>query len=249
MSSVTQRIKEIKQPKGGYLNIKNFEVTTFSDNFTLEKENINPSTVGLAVDYLTRFMLEGDIQKAFEISIMGAFLVGQLQNAAILLNNIYGLDSRSISCACKMCGYDVAFRSGVQHFNGVNHINPDNDTINNIRIMVLRSINFAERFGPITKYGFTFDGGYTHTINAGDGDFLTKDTLWDFKVSRKEPTSKYTLQILIYYIMGKHSAFRYYDDIKNIGLFNPRLNKMYIYNMENIDENIIREIEKDIICY
>ena len=249
MASVTQRIKEIKQPKGGFLSIKRFETTTFNDGFELKNENLHPSTVGLAVDYLTRFMIEGDVQKAFEISIMGAFLVGQLQTAAILLNNIDGLDARSITCACKLCGYDVAFRSGVQHFSNIEHINPDKNTIENIRIMVIRSLNFIERFGPITKHGFTFEGGYTHTVNAGDGDFLTEDTLWDFKVSKKEPSTKYTLQILMYYIMGKHSVHEYFDSIHNIGLFNPRLNKMYVLNADSIDENIIKQVEEDVICY
>ena len=249
MASVTQRIKEIKQPKGGYLNIKNFEITIFNDGIELKKENIHPSITGLAVDYLTRFIVEGDVQKAFEISILGAYIVGQLDKAAILLNYIDGLDNTSIICACKLCAYDVAFRCGPQHFNNIEHINPDSDTINNIRTMVNRSLDFIERFGPITKYGFTFEGGYTHTVNAGDGDFLTSDTLWDFKVSKKEPSTKYTLQILIYYIMGKHSVNKYFDDIKNIGLFNPRLNKMYILNTDLINEYIIKDIEENVICY
>lgn len=48
--------------------------------------------------------------------------------------------------------------------------------------------------------GFTFKGGYSPIVTAGDGDYLTKDTLWDFKVSKKELNSKHTLQLLMYYI-------------------------------------------------
>ena len=32
---------------------------------------------------------------------------------------------------------------------------------------------------------------YTETVSAGDGDFLTSDTLWDFKVSKSKPTNKH----------------------------------------------------------
>ena len=54
----------------------------------------------------------------------------------------------------------------------------------------------------LQKMVFTFEGGYTNIVSSGDGDYLTEDTLWDFKVSKEEPKSKYTLQLLMYYIMG-----------------------------------------------
>ena len=250
MASVTQRINQIKQPYGGYLNIKNFDIFYINDgNILNEKENVNPSTVGLVVDYMSRFMTGTVITEAFKISILGALIANQLDVAAEYLNNITGLDDNSIFYACKMCGFDVAFRAGIEHFSDTKHINPNKDTIENIRIMINRSINFFKDFGPVLVDGFTFEGGYTETINAGDGDFLTKDTLFDFKVSKKEPTSKYTLQILIYYIMGLHSIHSYFKDITNIGLFNPRLNKIYICPVERINKDIINQIEKEVICY
>ena len=48
--------------------------------------------------------------------------------------------------------------------------------------MVLRSLAFIENYGPIIKDGFTFEGGYTDIVSSGDGDYLTENTLWDFKV-------------------------------------------------------------------
>ena len=250
MASVTQRINQIKQPYGGYLNIKNFDIFHIDDGNKLnEKENINPSIVGLVVDYMSRFISGTVITEAFKISILGAMIAKQLDVAADYLNNITGLDDNSIFYACKMCGFDVAFRAGIEHFSDTKHINPNKDTIENIRIMINRSIHFFENFGPVIVDGFTFEGGYTKTINAGDGDFLTKDTLFDFKVSKNEPTTKYTLQILVYYIMGMHSIHSYFKDIANIGLFNPRLNKVYICPIERIDNDIINQIEKDVICY
>ena len=62
-------------------------------------------------------------------------------------------------------------------------MNPDYNTIENIRTMVERSIKFNEQYGPVTAQGFTFEpSGYSTTVLAGDGDYLTKDTLLDFKV-------------------------------------------------------------------
>ena len=39
MVSVTQRIKQIKQPRGGYLPVKTFTVTTLDDGQVLNPED------------------------------------------------------------------------------------------------------------------------------------------------------------------------------------------------------------------
>ena len=58
MYSVTKRISMIKQPRGGYINKKELVVTQLDDGITLnENENIHASLVGLAVDYMTRFLM------------------------------------------------------------------------------------------------------------------------------------------------------------------------------------------------
>lgn len=59
MCSVTQRISKIKQPRGGYIKPKEFEQTMLDGGGIDElhpEENVSPSLVGIAVDYLTRFM-------------------------------------------------------------------------------------------------------------------------------------------------------------------------------------------------
>lgn len=58
MASVTQRIKQIKQPYGGYLKPAMFKTIKLTSADTLfPEENINAGIVGMAVDYLTRFIL------------------------------------------------------------------------------------------------------------------------------------------------------------------------------------------------
>ena len=98
--------------------------------------------------------------------------------------------------------------------------------------MVERSIAFWKKYGPITKDGFTFEkNGYTKTVDSGDGDYLTEDTLWDFKVSKSKPTNKHTLQLLMYWIMGQHSGKPEFKNITKLGIFNPRLNTVYTLNI------------------
>ena len=52
MSSVTQRISKIKQPRGGYINRKSFACITLEDEITLNtQENIHPSLIGLVIAF------------------------------------------------------------------------------------------------------------------------------------------------------------------------------------------------------
>lgn len=111
-------------------------------------------------------------------------------------------------------------------------------------IDILRSIDFFEKFGPVIKFEFTFEGGYTKVVGSGDGDFMTKDTLWDMKVLKKEIENKHTYQLLVYYIMRLHSKDSRYKNIKFLGIFNHGLNKVYRYIVDNISSETILRIEE-----
>ena len=250
MVSVMRRIKETKQPRGGYIKPKDFNVIELNDGIDLYgEENVHSNLIGLAVDYLTRFTMGTSLEKAFEISLRGASNVNESDYAEELLNGISGLDDNSIENACKLVGFDVAFRAGIAGYKPVHTIQPDFLTIANIRIMVNRGLNFFKLYGPTVKDGFTFEGGYTSSINTGDGDFLTENTLWDFKVSKSAPTNKHTLQLLIYYLMGVHSIHSEFKQIENLGIFNPRLNKVYLLPISTISNEIINEVNTTVIGY
>ena len=268
MASVTGRISAIKQPRGGYVKPSEFDAIIFNDGIILNAdENIPASLVGLTVDYLTRFVMGNDIAEAFKISLQGAMVAEKFGvNKAIniankLLGGIKGIDEASIINACKLVTFDVWFRNpvGAMMVNGYNEIKPDNKTVMNIQTMVKRSITFFEKYGPITKDGFTFEsakpsnndtnGGYTITVDCGDGDFLTADTLWDFKVSKSKPTSKHTLQLLMYWIMGQHSGQTIFKNITKLGIFNPRLNTVYLLDISKVSADTIQIVEDEVICY
>ena len=178
MVSVTQRIKHNKQPRGGYLPVKTFTVTTLDDGQVLDpEESITASLVGTAVDYLSRFKDGTSVEEAFKISLLVARAMRMEAKAIGLLDDVKGLDDLSITKACQLAGFDSAFRAGPLAYRPVEGIVPDQATIANIRTMVERSLSFFKAFGPVTADGFTMEGAYTATITTGDGDFLTKNTL------------------------------------------------------------------------
>lgn len=265
MSSVTGRIGEINQPRGGYIKPSQFEEIIFNDGIELNEENVHASIIGMVIDYMTRFMSGASVEEAFKISVrgyqekirfMGDDIVHKDNSKKLdidsLLEQIKGLDDKSIIAACKACTYDVWFRNPAGAFmaKGADETTPDKATIENIKIMVNRSLAFWEKYGPVIVDGFTFEkDGYTDTVNSGDGDYLTADTMWDFKVAKSKPTNKNTLQLLMYWIMGQHSGKNEFKGIKRLGIFNPRLNSAYLLDLSVVSAEVIKEVETKVICY
>ena len=259
MYSVSARSRAYKQPRGGFLPVRNLNKTVLDSPIALyprTDETVPAGDMGMAVDYLSRFMDGATAEEAFKFSLCGAANAemvkkGSRAKAEAMVQNIRGLDDDSIRTALKLVRYDVWFRNYSAALLVQNpDPEPSAETIENVRTMVNRSLVFFKTYGPVTKDGFDFaPGGYTDIVYCGDGDFLTKDTLWDFKVSSKAPTSYYTLQLLMYYIMGKHSGNPVFDPITHIGIFNPRLNTVYTTDMANISKDVLQTVEQDVIGF
>lgn len=265
MYSVTGRVKSVKQPRGGYISPKQFAVAKAESksvvsgtDWTNFDGNVHASIVGLVVDYFTRYMLGEELLKAFEIPCTGAILAEKLRGyekasdeAYCYLNGIKQIDDESITNACKLVTFDVWCRSpkDAEMAKRAAEINPDESTLFYITVMILRCLSFWEKYGPIVKSGFTFDGAYTNVVSRGDGDYLTKDTLWDVKVSKNPPTSKHTLQLLMYWIMGQHTGKKEFVDIGKLGIFNPKSNLIYTLNVADIPSDTIKVVEREVICY
>lgn len=250
-------------PYGGILKSTDFTVTSFSDKYEIcEKENIDAGIIGSTVEYLSEYLLESELEKVFKIPIQGAEIAKQflgdstrsdcVNDLRVFLSNIKGLDDNSIINACRATAYGVWYRNKLSALFGGNpiFINPDRKTIDNIKIMVERCHAYFLKNGPIKEIGFRFEnGGYSDVVTEGDGDILTKDTLWDLKTSKKNPTTDDRIQLIMYYVMALHSKKRIFRGIKRIGFFNPRLNKEYICDVKNISKEVIKTIEDDYICY
>lgn len=249
--SVTQRIKQVKQPRGGYINPKDLMVVSLGDGADALNpvENVHASLMGLAVDYMTRFMIGSSVADVFSISLSGAQIIDEMDLAQELLVGIKGLDDKSIVCAVKLGGFDVCRRAGAMGYKPVQDINPNADTIENIRVMVQRAMHFFDVYGPKVMDDFTFEEGYTPTVSTGDGDFLTVDTLWDFKVSKMPVKKEYTLQLLMYWRMGLHSVHPEFRDVKYLGIYNPRTNEVSRIAVTDIPQGVIDEVESKVICY
>ena len=92
----------------------------------------------------------------------------------------------------------------------------------------------------------TMDVFFVVLILALIGHFLQFDY---FKVSKSKPTKDHTLQLLIYSIMGKKSIHKEFENIKKLGIYNPRLNIVYTLDMKLINKDLIETISSEVIGY
>ncbi|WP_338487953.1 hypothetical protein [Ruoffia tabacinasalis] len=249
--SVTQRVKGVKQPWGGYLKRVDFDEVCLGDGQeTLhENENVHASLIGMAVDYMARFMMGSPVDEAFKISLIGAKMKNKIRTANKLKRNITGLDGESIVNAIKLSGFDVVYRNNGFSYVPVSEIKPDQNTIENVRTMIQRTLDFFNIYGPVTLEGFDFEGAYTRNIASGDGDFLTEDTLWDLKVLKGYISKNHTLQLLVYWRMGLRTVQTEFQSIRYLGIYNPRKNTVHRLNVDQITEETIKIVDQEIIGY
>lgn len=265
-------VKEL-EPKFSY-----FERTLFEDGAKLNsEEKIDPSVIGTAVDALTRFLISRDFDDAFKVSRLGTiwgltfaqdFISGSERQRIKIMREvtelvdktmakiksaIKGLDEKSILLACYLCSFDRYYRRGGA-YNPKNHELPrDRASVQNIRTYVKRSLDFFADRGEI-MCGVDFpEEAFGSKVTNGDGDYLTSDTLWEMKTVRENTLKKsapnYIRQLLIYWRMCCHSEDDFFEDIKRIGIFNPRSNTAYTLALSEIPEGLIRHIDEVIIGY
>ncbi|MEG2269826.1 MAG: hypothetical protein RR909_02350 [Bacilli bacterium] len=242
MSTVTKVVQMIKNPSQ-FISIGEFKQNQFNDEFVLnEAEVLKGNIVGIAVDALTRTIITKNGLKAFFASLTGARNIGLEKMAKDLLDNVTGTDDLSILNACKLAHFDILYRSpatAAAYFKLPNKLELDQATTENIRILVNRTLAYLSSKGPLIDCGFSFEGGYTDVITAGDGDYICGDTMIDVKVLKQKFLSSHALQVLIYYLLGLNTEEEEYTGIKHLALFNPRLNIEYVIDISNIPEEQI----------
>lgn len=258
MQSVTQVVKAFKQPRGGFIKPKEFEEVKFDDGKTiLDGGCVHQQIIGMSVDYLTRYELGQDRDEAFRIQLMGADIAAKHNLECALkqrdiLNFVNGLDDDQITAACMLQTFDVWYRNIGQamYCKSADEIFISDIDIENIRTLVQRQIHMLNENGPIKSYGFDFQpNGYSRKITTGDGDFLTADTMIDLKVQKNKPTNKHTLQLAVYWLMGKMSGNYIFNGIHYIAIANPWINSYYRLDMNNLDSSVVTSIAKDVIGY
>ena len=244
MVSLTRRIDQIKQPYGGFISKYFYNIRMFDDG---EQDRLptgrstQAQLKGLIVDYLVRVLLGESPENAFRVSIMGADMVSESifakKNLSLIADN--PTDDESITAAYHLVRYDVVVRRGAQFYQSKSRTNLTPEDFVEIRTMILRTVNFFnDQNQDILDMGITFEGGYNNYVSSADADFISQNTLWDLKTSSSDPTSKDSLQLLGYYLLGLRSKNDLFKQVDTLGIYNPRLNISYTIQLSEIPYNI-----------
>lgn len=234
-----------------------WEESCFEDENQLNnEERVDSGIVGSAVDYLSRMMITGDKSKAFEISMLFKkipFFANHTDSwvcnhADTLLEKITGLDDLSIIRACNLVCFDLIIRTSYADFlkgyNQCANLPPEDykSTVENIRVMVQRCIEYFKGCAPVTETGFCV----RYESLKGDGDFVTETALVDLKTSKRKTSQKDKRQLFLYWYAGLHTEGLDFSKIDTLSIFNPRLNMAWKLKTSQFTEELLEDA--DMFC-
>lgn len=265
MTPLMEIAKTANQPEGGFLPVYCLEQIYGAPDKDLHPfymENLPPRFASTLVDSISKFLAGAPLETAFHRTIVGAEMAEEYYPDSVNrvkwhLARIRGIDRNSIFHAFEAVQYNdwyYNFLGALVQFQKNEEEKPsfpNRASLENVQLLIERSMAFFEVFGPVVQYDVPFSpNGYTgKTKGNAESDFLTKDTLWEFRVSRFRPNCHHTLQMLMYYIMGKHSQNPLYDTVTTIGIYNPFLDIVFRYNMSDMPVEYLREVELDILGF
>lgn len=238
MIPVTAWARKVKQPRGGYLPVKSMYAERFDDGRTMNPvENLNPGTVGTAVDYISRVMAGGDVRDVFRLPIAGAEKLGRKVMADRYVSEIMifadglepGDDLRDlITAGLNLSRFDVAFKASDARYLGAlnGEVAIDDATMENMQTMLRRIAAFRDRNGlldarPRYMRYKTFPGLTGEDCLSGEADIVSGSSLWDCKAMTAKLRATYTAQLLAYYVMLFHEQGLDAVACVRSGRFNP----------------------------
>ena len=260
MVSVTQFSKALNQPRGGLLN-KYFKENQFEDNnfISTDDENIKPQSIGLVIDYLARTHFEDSLHEVFNLALSGLWLrcisselakntLDQFENRINQCKDLTFEDDELVILACELAPYDGIRRAGLR-VDQIKQHKPDTKTIENIKNLTRRTVNYLERRkqGQINTH-ILFEGGYTKLVNSGDGDFSDNQSLYDIKVTKYPGINKYSsLQLFTYYVLSQNSKKEMFKNISYLRIFQPRHNLELVCKIDDIPNDLQYQIANIIV--
>lgn len=237
-----------------------FKFTTFrlqTDNYSelnRDDESIRPSLMGTLIDYLTRVLICKDLN-AFDLiktTNRAKPLIRQLRKEFKDLDNKQ-LTIENLKLIAKLCVLEQEFRAKKNTEFKHEKIEFNQKTFDHIQIMLQRTVNFFERFGypALSEFHVSIKLIDNMMVEVyGDGDYLLSNAIVDFKVTDKEPKRDYIRQLLVYYFGLNDAELKSNkikrDEIKELIIFNPRADKFYKIDLDNVSPNSLNEVNRNI---
>lgn len=224
------------------------KISYHSDNIgslALEDENISYTSTGTLIDFLTRMIVLND-NNALGISLRGlAEMANKQQKAGYLYKaamfktltkdtEIDELNDDVFNLGLDICAWEQAIRGG--HYVSPQAY-PNETTIIHYKIMLKRAKAYLEKIGNIIRTGYV--SATKNGLISGDGDYLSPDTLIDFKVSKFTTMQpNWVRQLFLYRVLLRDELVSP-DQIKKLMIYNPRRDEGFLLDLTQINPNIL----------
>lgn len=127
-------------------------------------------------------------------------------------------------------------------------LSPTPKLIDDTKLLINRSVSFFDSLAEdLVGHNVRVFDPTPSTVNRGIMDFLTASTIWDMKVSRHPYQKKWFYQVLIYYLLLNRTDPDH--RIEHLAIFNPLRGKVYMQDISDIDDAILRFFEVEIMGY
>lgn len=260
LALITDKIKKIKQPEGGYLNINKFKIEDYGKiTRSNETENIDASIIDNVV-YCLACLGAGWSWKrfqafdAFAAPLMGAYNYDNIMGtnkaskyATSLLKNMCD-GSEIVLSWCRDGRHPITDTDSEFITDACNIAKfsiffdsdyPDISTFDPTKRIVPDSATIENIFTMVnrctTEFREHLNGGIPWACGFGYG------SLWNITTSENELTGEEATQLLMYHIISYsfNNNYRY----SPLVIFNPRLGKKYTIEHRFISPEIVEEIK------
>jgi hypothetical protein len=233
------------------------------DEVDMSVTSVPVSAVGLVVEYLTDVCCGCPVDEAFGVSIAGAVALDAAYDTSAytdrlryMLSNIHVLgmdiDETSVRCAFSAVSMDVAYKQGVQAYNGMRDPrNVDDAAIDVVRRLCRRGVAWlCPPTGEFACRSFSntyelFDSPWSRYVGHGHADMVVRSDTWgrfgdsrralgdslaicDFKCTKTaRPGIQAREQVIGYWLLGLICEI----DAGAVGQsLNSRIDKVCIWN-------------------
>lgn len=266
------------QPRGGFLPISEMEVWDISEdkNYAkkveklLENGNVPDSLMGQCFDYGIKLEYIDicdslDYIKTIKVKTLrtfvnvrcGARMLGEEEKYQSLIESLckeystpgeYYDRRKFIPIFAELARYEAIAHSGNVNIKPI-IVNATENEAKALDYMLYNTAMFMGTQMVSIGYSPRFFGTGAKNVEVSACDMLFEENLIEFKYSKKEPTTKHTFQLILYYLMGLHERPKIFKEILQLGIINPRIGKYYFIEPEKLDKEMLKHIEIDIMGY
>ena len=244
---IQQFIRSIEQPQGGFINPKEMMMTKIpGEAIDLKKVSIETSLFHHSVQKMIYYLTTKDKEKTFHYVLdqyvdtpLYGRCIDYYENIREVSNGILSVET--IVNMIRLLNLD---QTRMQYKGMDIEITVSKETTEVFQTINMRWLDFQRTYGFFERTGLSLSGSLIDFQND-TSDYLSKDTLLLISTANGYPSKFQTLKLFVEYLLGIHSyVYKCFVGIRNIAVYNPRMNEYYRIPLKKIPDEIYLLLQK-----